>query len=507
MLQKISADGNLPAIGSLILRIVQLASSNDQAVHSLATYVLSDVALTQKILRIANTVSYRPSGGNQVTTISRAIFVLGFETIKTTALALLLVDGMVGQRGESVRAELAQALACSAVARELARRSHYRDTEEAAVAALFMNIGQVLVASYDHYAYKQIGTLIGAGRTPVQAAMQVLGCSYTMLAEAVLRDWRIPETIVQGLAPLAAGAQKVPKSRVEWMQQVAGFSELAGTLVLAPPPKGDRSASRALLVRFGAALQIDGEVFEEIMAAAAREVRALSSSADLASLTASLAVARQETADEVEETEEIDGLPSELILNVAPAPSQQAEERYASGKPVNARDLLLTGVRDVTEMMASGRCKLNDLILLVLETVYHGLGCRFATICLKDARTGQFRARISLGDKHEARQLGFTFPAGGPRDIFTLAMENDADLMIADARVDKIAKLIPEWHKLLLPDARSFIVLPLVVRDKPVGFFYADRRRPAEEGVPSDETTLIKTLKGQVLVALNNHAG
>jgi hypothetical protein len=35
-----------------------------------------------------------------------------------------------------------------------------------------------------------------------------------------------------------------------------------------------------------------------------------------------------------------------------------------------------------------------------------------------------------------------------------------------------------------------------------LGLFYADRKAIAPEGVPPDETSLIKALKGQILVAL-----
>jgi GAF domain-containing protein len=164
--------------------------------------------------------------------------------------------------------------------------------------------------------------------------------------------------------------------------------------------------------------------------------------------------------------------------------------------------LLLAGVQDVTQMMASGRCKVNDLMLLVLETLYSGMGFRFATVCLKDIGSRQYRARVALGEDNVARQAGFVFPAISSRDLFHLAMENDADLMISDASVPKIRNLLPEWHRRLLPDARSFIVLPLVVQNRQLGLFYADRVQTAPEGVPADETALIKTLKGQVLTSL-----
>ncbi len=83
-----------------------------------------------------------------------------------------------------------------------------------------------------------------------------------------------------------------------------------------------------------------------------------------------------------------------------------------------------------------------------------------------------------------------------------LALENDADLMISDAASPKIRELLPSWHRALLPDAKSFIVLPLVVGKAQLGFFYADRTSTAPEGVPPDETAMIRALKRQVLAAL-----
>ncbi len=153
-------------------------------------------------------------------------------------------------------------------------------------------------------------------------------------------------------------------------------------------------------------------------------------------------------------------------------------------------------------MRASGQSKVNELILAVLETLYRSMGFRFATVCLKDNRSGQYRARLAFGEQHAARQEGFLFPMASSRDLFHLSMENDADLMISDATAPKIRDLLPAWHRQLLPDAKSFIVLPLVVGKVQLGLFYADRAIVAPEGVAPDETSLIKALKGQVLVAL-----
>jgi hypothetical protein len=47
-------------------------------------------------------------------------------------------------------------------------------------------------------------------------------------------------------------------------------------------------------------------------------------------------------------------------------------------------------------------------------------------------------------------------------------------------------------------------VLPLVVNKVQVGLLYGDRTQVASEGVPPDETSLIKALKSQVLAALGS---
>jgi hypothetical protein len=248
--------------------------------------------------------------------------------------------------------------------------------------------------------------------------------------------------------------------------------------------------ARALLTRYGAALNIDADQMEDLFTRVQSQMTGLLQSMNL------------QPQPRVEEHIESDGLPNVLLLATMDSGVAAEETFHPSGKPHNARELLLAGVQDVTQMRASGEARLNDVILAVLETLYRSMGFRFATVCLKDPRSGQFRARVSFGEEHQRREAGFAFPMAPSRDLFHLSMDNDADLMIADAGSAKIRELLPAWHRALLPDARSFIVLPLVIGKMKLGLFYADRVHPAPEGVPPDETLLIKALKGQVLVAM-----
>ncbi|VXC13989.1 Predicted signal transduction protein [Massilia sp. 9I] len=489
LMHKVCGDEEMFALGASIARVVEMASSDDQGTHDLAYYVVSDPALTQRILRLSNTIQYRTASSTPVTTISRAISLLGFDNVKTTALAMLLVDALAScEHAGSVRVELEAALCASLVGREMARHSFFQGAEEAAICALFKNLAPLLVASHEHDRYREISALVAGGKHTVgQASQMILGCSYDALAQAVLAEWKIPDVIVRAQASLPPTAVRVAANRGEWMRQVAAFSLDVARLLAKTHEPANSLEAQALLGRYGNALDLDRERMLGLMSAVQEGMRGLLESMNMQPAP------KSETQGS--------GLPNVLLLATLDAGEEEQEGTHPSGKPKNARDLLLAGVQDVTQMRASGG-KVNEVVLAVLETLYSALGFRFATVCLKDAKSGQYRARLALGEDSARLQDGFAFPAASARDLFHLAMENDADLMISDASSPKIRDLLPEWHRKLLRDARSFIVLPLVVGKVQLGLFYADRTLTAEEGVPPDETALIKALKGQVLAAL-----
>jgi HD-like signal output (HDOD) protein len=501
-----SDDEGLFALGVSIARVVQMADSDDQGTQSLAYHVLSDVALTQKILRLANTPQYRQASGAAVTTISHAISLLGFDNVKTTALAMLLVDTLSNSKhAQSVRVELEAALCASLVGRELARFSPYQKAEEAAIGALFKNLGPLLIASREHERFREINALIAAGQhTQAQASQMILGSTYDTLTAAVLREWKIPDVIVRSLAPLPSGALRPPPDRAEWIRQVVAFSMEAARALTRGGGAGADDV-RILHQRFGNALGLEREQVTSVLTRARSSMDALLNSMQLGGAGAAAQAVAGDLFDEVpgqagEGGDAAGSLPSVLALASLDAGAQDGA--YPSGKPYDAREQLLAGVQELTEMRVKGTARVNELVQAMLETLYRSLGFRFATVCLKDAKTGQFRARVALGDKAAARQERFVFPVQG-KDLFHLALDNDADLMIADASVPKIRDLLPRWHLDLLPDTRSFIVLPLVVQGVQLGLFYADRAQPAPEGVAPDETSLIRALKAQVLGALS----
>lgn len=496
LIDMIQNDPDFPTLGSSISNVVQLASSENKSLEDLTNFILSDPSLTLKILRLSNSITYR-SSSPMVTSISKAIHMLGMDTIKACALAMILVDGMPRKHAKAVRRELMLALSASLIGRNLAKRCAFPNADEVAIAALFKNMGRLILAAFDDQVYWETMALAKEkGYTEARASLENLGCTFNWLTEFALRAWHIPESIILAMKIMPGRVLKSPKNRSEWMQQVAEFSNNAALMTLRDGGPNASPLIDDLLNRFGYALDMDICKLNTLISDSTEQIRNICCYAE------KMVEGDKSQTDQFPSGNDfLDCLSDETgDIDIW---TNQAEECYASGKPFNAAERLLTGIQEVSEMLAVGRFDINSLLMLALETYYQSLGFQFVTVCLKEVRTNQFRARNFVGVNRREIQKDLVFPDSKSSDLFSMAIKRNVDLAILDTAEDKIFNALPDWHKQLLPDTKSFMILPLVVRDKPIGLIYADRIFAAKEGITSNEMKLIKSLKAQILMTLN----
>jgi len=404
--------------------------------------------------------------------------------------------------------ELTRSLCSSIVARECVNRSKHQDAEEASVSALFKNIAQVLIAAQDPALYEVIMKPVREGKETLhESAVDQIGCSLPHFGSLILQQWNMPESIVLAAGSMPGGEIKKTKQRSEWVRQVAAFSSDAAEVVMkntqfsrsneAEINFENEKYTKELMQKYGAALELDAKILAGWLSRAVTETGELIHKMGMRITDSGAA------APVTEQTEPSDFSLDDFLMVSDNNAATQNQALYPSGKPHNARDLLLTGVMDVTQTIASGKFQLNNLVLQFLEILQGSMGFQFVTASLKDAKSEQYIARISLGNDWHKKQKNFCFPIKDAVDLFHLALKNNVDLMIGETSSQKIHQLRPDWHRAHFPDVKSLMILPLIVNGKAIGLIYADRNCEAPEGVPPDETGLIKTMKTQLISAMS----
>jgi HD-like signal output (HDOD) protein len=226
LLRRIRYKTDFPAISKCITEINRMTSSGSQAsVKQLANVILKDYSLTNKLLKLANSPFYRQSG-ESITSIYKAVVLLGFEQVRLAASSLMLFTHL---QGDSATKELQDGMIKSfmsgIIARDLTRKFDTGKTELAFICSLFHDLGKNLTIYYFPEEYAQIKELmIEKGVDLQNAARSVLGISLDELAVGVTRTWEFPENIVYCMRSLPRGSIDPPDSALDTIRHFSVFS-------------------------------------------------------------------------------------------------------------------------------------------------------------------------------------------------------------------------------------------------------------------------------------------
>jgi eukaryotic-like serine/threonine-protein kinase len=513
ILERIGRHSGLPGLGLTAARVVQLSAS-DSSRGDLVNLVLTDASLTQRTLRLANSVLYRRDT-EPITTVSRALLMIGYEQVKMLALSQALLDQMQDKAQSAVlRAELSQAVYASMLAKRHFG-GHLQIAEEAAVCAMLRGIGRMMTAAYAYDAYAAATTRAAReGVSENRAMADLTGHSFDAIGQRILADWGMPDRILQGCAGIP-GVVTVPKSPDDRLRAGTEFCVRLAEAARDPLPERREGRIAKVVERFGHALGVDRRSVEELMADTAEVTREMHDILGLgphAGPPASpVAPTSSGRSDEPAAADELSGnRPSgdTSAPPAAPSPApnpatvDSAEQPPLRGSDgAQSRAILLAGIGEMSAAIAS-TCELADVLRIAVESLFRAFSCRRAVLSLHEPGGGGFRAALWIGDFDAERARQFRFSTTGQTHLFAVSLQRNADIHIRDAADPKIAATLPESMRRACADAGSFFLLPLVVRERAVGLLYADRPAQNESPVDAEDLALLRALKGQALLAL-----
>ncbi len=546
LLRRMRYKSDFPALTDHVLRIQRMASSESENLNHLADEILKDVALTQKLLRLVNTVQYRRNG-HAVSTVSRAVALVGLAGIRNLALSLVLVEHMKDKaHAQRLKEGFLRSLLAGQLAHALAPGA--RDVEEAFLAAMFYNLGSLLTEYYfpeEAEAIRQhlqasdsaLSPTTAAGRGSLRARPEVLadraadlvlGLSFEALGMGVARHWGLPETLQRSMRrPEGASPSHAVGSGPERLRWLAVASnEMADALW-----QGDEATLKDRLdgvaQRHGRALGMNSADLWQASSQARLAIAQMAPAMGLA-LPASSGGAR--LLADPDRPDLADSLsPHQLQAHVhahgqaalsaplaagragAAAPAQDvASGRLHLGAPDRpahgpaAVEVLAAGIHDITETLAGDSFKLNQVLRMVLETMMRAHGFQRMVFCLRDGASGRLTGRFGLGDRAAALspqfQIALQWSPGQVPDLFGAVCLKARDTLIADTRAPGVEQRLPAWY-LQHVHAPSLLLLPLMIKGAPFAVIYADQARSGQLQLAEQELALLRTLRNQAVMA------
>lgn len=496
LLRRMSHTADFPALSQTISAINRINNSDSERLQSLSEAILKDFSLTNKLLRIVNSATYGQFGG-AISTVSRAIVILGFDHIRNLAVTLLLFEHMRNKaQAEQLREASLKSFFCGLLASTLGKKSGWRDVEELQICGMFYHLGKLLTLYYFHEESQQIAKRVEqTGEDEQVAAEIVLGISYRDLAVGVTGSWNFPERIVGSIRPMPDGAIRQPQNPIE---KLRFFSNLAGDLLPSigqAPADADKLLAK-IMGKYAKVINWSTREYQSLIQEAADhylsylsilgvEQRGSRFCTQLRKI-AGLAAAADEAASGGDA-----GLEEALLA---------AEVQAEDSAPLDPAAILSAGVQDITNTLV-GHFNLNDLLRMTLETMYRGIGFERVIFCTRDTKRPAMQARFGFGMDIQQITTKFNFDISQTNDVFQLALARNADVLIEDIDAESIKARIPSWFRVLVP-AKTFIIFPVVLDKKPIGIFYGDRTQAHSLKIPPEQLNLLKTLRNQAILAI-----
>ncbi|MDH3388750.1 MAG: GAF domain-containing protein, partial [Gammaproteobacteria bacterium] len=164
--------------------------------------------------------------------------------------------------------------------------------------------------------------------------------------------------------------------------------------------------------------------------------------------------------------------------------------------------ILTDGIHDITNTL-TGEYSINQIMQMILETIYRALGGSRVLLCLKDRQSATMRARFGYGDGIEDIIEHFAIPLHAPSDVFQVAFDKNVDIRIENTRDEKIRARIPAWYHQHI-GARAFTIFPIIIKQAPIALIYIDSVNDDGVEISDDQLSLLKTLRNQAILALKN---
>ena len=449
--------GDFPLLSESLRATMAAMKNDDLDFTALVRVVLSDFALTQKVLRLANSAMYMAFGGN-ITTVTRALMVLGMDTVGHLVVGLKLVDHFHQSTPRRIDAklELNRALLSGCVARKLTEHAELRGGEEAVVCTLMRQVGKLLVVCYLDSEWDRIRRRAAElNGDEAAACVDVLGVGFDEIGLEAAASWRLPDVIRAGMAdgdggsahaagldeddidedrqrPRDACADDSPE-RVRWLRAVSRCStDVAGALAMPAGPQRDAHIA-ALAQHYAQELDIDADALVEIADRLAREEASDTVMREIVELRAN----------------------ADAIARAQPDPEACLEAGLADLRALPSEHVL------------------TPVLALASESLLAGLAFT-RTVMFVRREDGAFAARLGFGQDVDAALDRLCFDERFEPDVFHLAITNSVGIFIEQAQDPKMVKRLPAWYLNALPGTRAFVLLPVRVGTRTVGLLYGD---------------------------------
>ena len=207
----------MPSLSTTVTKVLEVCNQPNTSPNDLNRVISLDPVLTGQVLKLINSAYY--SLPNQITSLTRAIIMLGLNTVKNLALSTAILGSMGKQGLECLSMDdfLAHSICVGVTAKAIAvaRKIPVALREEYFVAGLLHDLGKIPLGNCFPEQYKQVADLRDMQRCSLlRAEEMVFGFDHRYAGRVIARKWQLTDNMIETLwhhhSPQKSSAENLP---------------------------------------------------------------------------------------------------------------------------------------------------------------------------------------------------------------------------------------------------------------------------------------------------------
>lgn len=186
---------NIPTMPTILSEALNTIENPKASVNKLADIISKDIALSTEILKLVNSTYYGFPG--QITSIERAMALLGFNAIKSLILSVVVKPMVLTHSGKLLwEHSIRCAVACQLMSKSLG----FGDPEGAFVMGLLHDIGKIVQEIDNKEAVKEINKLVDQGTDILEAEAKYFGYTHVDAGKELAKQWKLPMIVITAIS-------------------------------------------------------------------------------------------------------------------------------------------------------------------------------------------------------------------------------------------------------------------------------------------------------------------
>jgi len=192
---------NLPTLPQVVVEVNRLMQDPDVSLQQVGELIEKDLALAPRILKLVNSSFFGLS--TRISSISRAVVLLGFNTVRSALFSVAVIDAMASGRDDglfNIQSFWKHSLTVAVISRYISQQTGLADKENAFTAGLLHDIGKIVLWQHFNPWFKAIHEkAVREGLPLFRIEDQEGDFSHAAIGAHLAQKWQLPEVLCRAI--------------------------------------------------------------------------------------------------------------------------------------------------------------------------------------------------------------------------------------------------------------------------------------------------------------------